>query len=525
MFDYRHVLKYIKKQFRLRDLGIIAAIVSLYFTLRLAFLDGFPIFSDEAIYIQWAKVAANDANWRFISLTDGKQPLQTWLTIPFLKLVPDNALLAGRLVAVFTGFIALTGVFAILQYLFNKRTAYFGALLYCITPYFLFYDRLALIDSGVAAASVWILFFSILLVRTNRLDVALLFGMIAGVALLAKSSVKLFLGLSALAPVLTYGKNWRVWFDRSANYFILLTFVSFIGFLIYNVQRLSPFFGFIAQKNTTFVLTPSELIANPFQVFFRNAYLIPYYVFSEMGYVLGLLGVAGLYRLYKNDRKLAGYFALWLIVPYIALAFAMEVLYPRYILFFPMVLILLAAYWLQSLKSRQLLAGSVVAILASVGYFNYTIIADYENIPLPQVDRGQYIEDWPSGWGAREIVEFARKQSNRQPVILLAEGNFGMAGDVLSALLRPSDRITVDGKWPLNREDVIAAQQKTKDNLVYVVFSHRTEFPPDWPMKLVKEYVKPGGNASLFLYQVKRPEGGIKDTLPSEDTSPSAERE
>src|SRR3989338_11077668 len=197
MFDVFKVFSFLKKTFSRKDVLLIIFLIGLYFLTRLINLDKFPIFSDEGIYIRWAKVAWHDASWRFISLTDGKQPLQTWGTIPFLKLFPDNALLAGRLFSVAAGFAGLTGMFILLFFLFGKRTAVMGSFIYIFTPYFLFYDRLALVDSGVNAGFIWILFFSILLVKSQRLDVALMFGLITGFSLLAKSSVRIFLALSA----------------------------------------------------------------------------------------------------------------------------------------------------------------------------------------------------------------------------------------------------------------------------------------------------------------------------------------
>ena len=151
MFDIIGSVKQILKHFSKKDILLLAALLIAFFVTRLIFLDGFPIFSDEAIYVRWAKIAWHDPSWRFISLTDGKQPLQTWGTIPFFKIFPHNLLLAGRLFAVSTGLFALIGVFVTLFYLFNKKAAYWGALFYVLTPYFLFYDRLALVDSGVNA--------------------------------------------------------------------------------------------------------------------------------------------------------------------------------------------------------------------------------------------------------------------------------------------------------------------------------------------------------------------------------------
>src|SRR3989338_7305359 len=232
MFDIFGIISWIKKNISRKDLLFIFLLVFIYFLTRLYNLDQFPIFSDEGIYIHWAKVAWHDASWRFVSLTDGKQPLQTWGTIPFLKLFPDNALLAGRLFSVATGLAGLVGMFTLLYYLFNKRAAIIGSFIYVFTPYFLFYDRLALVDSAVNAGFIWIFFLSILLLKTLRLDVALIFGLVTGFSLLAKSSIRIFLALSALSPILMIEKNIKKIFSKSINYYLLFIVSSLLSLII-----------------------------------------------------------------------------------------------------------------------------------------------------------------------------------------------------------------------------------------------------------------------------------------------------
>lgn len=502
MFDYRAIFSYLRQNFQLRDAFIITSLIVAYVIVRTVNLEILPIFNDEGIYIEWAKIAARDPNWRFISLTDGKQPLQTWLTIPMLKLFPDNYLLAGRLVSVFTGLAALSGVFAVLMLIWNKKAAYIGAVLYILTPYFIFYDRLAMIDSGVNAAFLWILFFGIILARTIRLDVALILGMVAGIGLLAKSSVNMFVALTLFGPVLFVKRNWKKQIPQSINFVLLFGVVIVLSTIMYNVQRLSPFFYMIGEKNFTFISRPEELLANPFQNI-RNIYLIPYYISSEMGYVIAILGVIGLFFLFKKDRRLFTYTLLWIVLPYIAICIFNKVLFPRYIIFFATWMLLLAAICIASLKNKRLIIASWVAVVLSVAYMNYTLLFDPAKVPFPQVDRGQYIEGWPAGWGIKEIIEMAREEAKTRPVLILAEGNFGMAADVLRASTRPSDTdIAIDGKWPLGREQLLEAQKELVTKTVYLVFPHRTEYPSDWPVEFVKEFDKPGDESKIYLYKL-----------------------
>src|SRR3990167_11134103 len=122
------------------------AIIALFFLLRLPNLTLQPIFADEAIYIRWAQVMRAEPTLRFLPLSDGKTPLFMWAMIPFLKFFHDP-LFAGRLLSVASGFFTLLGVFFLAKKVFNIRTAFWASLLYAVTPYSVFFDRMALVDS------------------------------------------------------------------------------------------------------------------------------------------------------------------------------------------------------------------------------------------------------------------------------------------------------------------------------------------------------------------------------------------
>ena len=501
MFDIFKIFSFLKKSFSKKDVLIMSLIIGLFFLTRLINLDKFPIFSDEGIYIRWAKVAWHDASWRFISLTDGKQPLQTWGTIPFLKFFPDNALLAGRLFSVMTGFIALSGTFTLLFFLFGKTSAIIGSFLYVITPYFLFFDRISLVDSAVNAGFIWILFFTIILAKYRKLETALMLGFTAGFFLLAKSSVKMFLMLGAFSPLLFLEKDWKKFGKNFVNYYFLFAVSIVIAVVIYNVQRLSPFFQFVDKKNLTFVMSFDELIKTPFQYFLNNIKLTPLYIWWESGFVMPILAIFGIFTLLKKDRKLGFFLLTWLILPFTVIVFITKVLFPRYMIFFGSLFLILAAYFLTHL-SKKLRGIFIILIIVAVSYFNYTIMFDYKNIPFPEVDRGQYLEGWPAGWGIKEFMDFARTQSETKPVVIISEGNFGMAADVLDVFLKRNDKITIKGYWPLGEEQLRENLPLLKNNYVYVFFSHQEEFPASWPLKEFKIIEKPGYKSTFRIFKL-----------------------
>ncbi|MBI3366081.1 glycosyltransferase family 39 protein [Candidatus Roizmanbacteria bacterium] len=502
MFDIVNILKWLKKHFGKADILMLGVLIVFFLFTRLVNLEKFPIFGDEGIYIHWAKTAWNDASWRFVSLTDGKQPLQTWGTIPLLKLFPTNALLAGRLFSVATGFIGLVGMFSFLFYLFGKRIAFLGSLLYILTPYFLFYDRMALSDSGVNAGFIWMLFFSIVFAKTLRFDIALVFGFVSGLTLLTKSSARLFLGLSFFAPLLFLEKNIRRFVPKLVNYLVLFGVTGILAMGMYNIQRLSPFLHFVEEKNKTFVMTFSEFFATPYAYVKGNFPLIPYYVVSEGGIFLAIGGIIGLLLLFKHNRKLGTYLLCWFVLPYIGIAFFSKVLYPRYLNFYASLLIVTFAFLLTKVKKTVFLYPLIVLTVFSIAYYDFTILFNQSKIPFPDIDRGQYITGITAGWGVQNIIDFAREKSKEKKVIVMAEGDFGVIGDQLEVFVNKEDNIQVKGYWPLDKQHLLESQKELKNHYVYVVFSHRQKFPSDWPLRLVKKYKKPENKSSTYFFEL-----------------------
>jgi len=434
MFDLSRIMRYLHTHFTLHDWIILFVLKITFLGTRLYNLSLLPIFTDEGIYIRWAKVAWHDASWRFISLTDGKQPLQTWGTIPFLKLFPDDALFAGRLFSVFTGMFALVGIFTLLYYFLGKRTAYIGALLYIFSPYFLFYDRMALVDSGVNAFFIWILFLSM---------------------------------------------------------------------LFYNVQRLSPFMHYVTQKNGTFVMTFSEWLNDPFAVVFSNLKTVPFYVFSESGWIVVPFAAVALVLMFKRNKITFLYMLSWIVIPYIGISLMTRVLFPRYIIFFGSILTMLTAYILGKIGSAKIRFGFLSFIILVLFFFQYPMWTDYTKIMFPPTDRGQYIVGATVGVGVKEIMDFARTKSQEKPVLILAEGNFGLVGDMLDTYLRPSDtNIEIRGYWPMTPQDLNDNMKELENKHVYVVSAHHLEVPTDWPVKIIESYYKPTREAAIHLLEL-----------------------
>src|SRR3990167_2928161 len=238
------------------------AITLLYIFTRLFNIMSLPIFTDEAIYVRWAQIAKQDANWRFISLTDGKQPLPIWFMMVALRFIQDP-LLAGRVISVGAGFFSLIGMFFLGKEVFrSNKIGLISSALYLVFPMALVYDRMALYDSTVGAFAVWGLYFIVFLVRKIRLDLALILGMVIGGGVLTKTNAffSIYLLPVSLALFNFAGKDIKGRLIKWVGLAVLATIMAY-GF--YSILRLSPYFYIITEKNANFVYPLKDWLGHP----------------------------------------------------------------------------------------------------------------------------------------------------------------------------------------------------------------------------------------------------------------------
>lgn len=254
-----------------RELLAALVLTVFFFASRLYNLLSLPIFTDEAIYTRWMQIAANDPAWRFISLTDGKQPLYIWLSMFLLPYVSDP-LLAGRLVSVFAGFFTMIGLFFLGWELFKKRwIGLLSAMIYLVYPFGLVYDRMALYDSLVGTFAVWGLYVVVVMVRRLHWKWAVVLGLVSGLGALNKTNSFFTI---YLLPVSLLILDWKKKGLRRLVQWVLYSVVAaVIMYGIYSVLRISPFFYIIAQKNTTFVYPLNEWLQHPFTFFWGNLWI------------------------------------------------------------------------------------------------------------------------------------------------------------------------------------------------------------------------------------------------------------
>ena len=493
------------------DFLLVFILALLTFISRIFNLLKVPIFTDEAIYIRWAQIGLADPAHRYISLTDGKQPLFTWLMYPFLMIFNDP-LYAGRFVSVASAVLAVIGIYLVSKTLFNRTTAVLAGLLYLICPFVVVYDRLALMDSLLAAFAVWSLYLEILLIKYLRLDVALILGLTIGFGLLTKSS--------ALFYILLLPASWLI-FDRKGKS-KLSVIIKWLGFsflsiliaqIMYNSLRLSPYFYIIEQKNYSFIMPVSAFLSQPFKYFLPNLYGLTSFLVEYLTIPVIVLIIISLVFAVIGKKRRIFFLFLWFIFPFLTLAAFGIVLFPRFILFMTLPLLIIAANLLADLyyflrvrfKSLYLILG---LILIYPFYVSWMLIFNPVRAAIPKIDRNQLFDDWPSGYGVREVIDYLDNQARNKTIVIGTEGTFGLNPAVYEIYLKQNKNIIIKGYWPVG-EVPRELLDYARNYPTYLVFKEKQVIPSDWPLKLIAKYKRGLGNTFLYFYQVVPENGSI----------------
>lgn len=463
-----------------------------------------PIFTDEAIYIRWAQIGLNDPAHRYISLTDGKQPMLTWLMYPLLKIFHDP-LFAGRFVSVLSGVLTALGIYLLARELFGRRTALLASVLYIISPFTLIYDRLALMDSLLSSCAVWVLYLQVLLVRKHRLDVSLILGLVMGLGLLTKSSAYFFIYLLPFSLLLfDFSSSKKLL--RLSKWATLVLLSMVISIVIYNSLRLSPWFYIINLKNHVFILSLGEFIKYPFGLFTGNmtgllgmltGYLtLPLSIFIFLGFLWSVL---------NRDKKIL-LLSVWFIFPFLSLAAFGIVIFPRFILFMVIPLFIIAAYLFEKvsrsiIKYNKYLPFFLMLIVSVSIRQSYFIMFDPVKADIPSTDRNQLFDDWPSGFGVKEVINYLDQQAEKGKIVVGTEGTFGLNPAVYEIYLGTNKNVEIHGFWPVSQVPQLLLNT-AKQYPTFLIFKEKQDIPGEWPLKLIAKYQRGTGKTFLYFYQV-----------------------
>lgn len=476
-------------------IGLLIIFTGLF--LRTVNLNSLPIFVDEAIYVRWSQVMKAEPTLRFLPMSDGKQPLFMWLTIPFFKIFNDP-LIAGRFLSSLSGIGTILGIFILSVLLFkNKNVGLLSALIYAISPYGVFFERLALVDSLLAMLGIWTLIFSILLVKTRRLDAAMITGLFLGGALITKSPALFFIILLPFSFL--FFERDKKQKEISFIYTGFLFLISLgIGLFIFNLLRLGPNFHLIFSRNLDYVYPYTRIFTKPTDPFISNikeylswiAFFGPYPLFALL--ILGLLNIK---KYFKQILLLSAWaFGSVIVQSEYSISFT-----ARYVLFtFPYFVIIASSSIIVTKKYIKLIYAALIIFTSLSVYRNYLLITNPVVAGMPEGESSGYLEEWTAGWGIKQVAEKMLEIRDLNPekeILIATEGYFGTLPDGLQVYLEKQPKITVIGIG-LGINDIKPLEDaKSEGKLAFLVAnSSRLNFEKGYEAKGLK-----------VIYEIKKP--------------------
>jgi hypothetical protein len=395
-----------------------------------------PMFHDEGLHISRAQLALNEHT--LLMGTEGGKYLQVWLLALILPFA-NNPLLSARILSAVIGLLAGIGCYLLARHLYERNDVALAAtVLYAITPYILFFDRMGLADGLLSALAIWSLLLSLITVRHTHWWSTLALGLCLGLAAATKLNGALFLVFPILVAWL-----WRHECPlRSALPRLLVAWLLAVLWLLPSLLDFAP------QYKSTIVrswVDSAEEGIPHLNRLGQNLITIATTLWTYLTLPYLLLAMAEAVRsLWRRDRSswLLTLAALVTLI-FFFLTAGVDKFYPRYILpAFPFLLILAArglvalADWLrertpqtiprlpgpEARTGRQgLLVGLVLLISLPALRFDYPLLSDPSKAPWLPLDRWQYVDGWPAGYGVIDAATYLRQQADELGVIIVVK--------------------------------------------------------------------------------------------------------
>jgi hypothetical protein len=495
-------------------------LLGLYFATRLINLTLLPVFNDEAMYVHLAQTMGHDL-FAPLEIRDGKFTL-AWMTAIFL-IFPGDPLRSARWASVFASGLSLLGIYLIGRQIYSRRVGTTAAILYLVSPLMLFHDRMLLADVMLNTCGIYTLLFSLLLMKRDRLADTLGVGLSMGLGILSKLPGAFFLSIPLITSLLIP----KAHKGRLAKK--LLLSYCFPGLMILPVL-LHPSLGEFTGKVEEFSVRTSKglTVSAWMELTKRNAIMVLNDLVSYL--ILPILLICGIslaIAIYRKDKK-GLLLSMLSLLPFLGLAGSSKGwLPPRFFLFVFSPLLVLAAWGIAEIADgaasllhkrtnlsphalgvtqNVFLSGLLIALsIPSIG-FDHAILSNPTRAPLPRVDRVQYVEGWPAGYGIPEVVTCIREQTNGKKVKAIANSSGGIPGDALSMYFHDDLWVTVSMEnlsQPLSwdkigeSDNIFMVLNIPHDNMGFAVLNPGAQ--------LLGVYSKPGGSSWLKLYKLSTP--------------------
>lgn len=476
----------------------------LYFLLQLHNLTLLPVFNDEAGYLDWGWIETHYPGELYFSLYDAKQPLLMWLFGISQSLLPDP-LFAGRLVSVLIGSLALLGIYKIGTSFFTRKTAILASLLYIFIPIFVFYDRQALMESSIAAAGIWSIYYTLRFLYDPTRKYAVIIGVLYGIGFFIKSSILLFIFSNALITLLFLLKS------KNKGKIFRLSFLIFLAVLTTDFLLLiNPQFWQTLHLNGRFTLSFKEILGFPLLNWWKNILTnleIIFFYITPIVFLSSILGAIIVMRRKEQKQKLI---LLSLLLPILLQTLMARFLSQRYLVSYLPVITIFAALPLQLIHKNNFMKILISALLivaplavALIQIINPLMYFSLMDSVTRYSDKGVYVSNVTSGYGLDEVIA-KLKSFNKDKVLVGTAINTGNPEGGLRALTvkDPTIKVTyIDSR--LFKNTLQGVDCLTADIPVYFVSREDQQAGLEKFFYNITFVKNPHGNNRIGIYKLK----------------------
>ena len=509
----------------------VLAVLALAALLRMFNLLSLPLYTDEAIYLHWARDIWEQRTRTALLIPisdDGKQPLFMWVAGGAMQLIGDP-LLAGRTVCALAGLTATIGAYLLGRHFAGHKVGLTAALLYAVTPFTLFFDRMAFVDGLVSVEALWVLVLGVLMAAGERkLDATALFGLTLGIVLAAalwtKMTALFLLPIPLLCVLLVQRRGGHTSF--AVGIAVAYTVLAASGVAL----ALMPNARNLVDKTSYFSLSFPELLTFPTSLWLANASAYWTWIQTYLPAPLCWIVLASVpWTVAVRRRRALLLIGCWVACTLPPMLTAKTIFMTRYVLpgVFPLLLLTAepmarglgwvyarAAGLLPASKgiSKWGWAASGLVLLGIISpslAFDQRLLTDPSSAGLVESDQG-CINGWDSGYGFAEAVALVRERATQlnQDVIVLSDHYHGLPYDGLSLYLRgiPKVHFYVDGHLLSGGTGILEAWRPHQVPLLIVGNDGRDnlkDFERNVPeAKRIGIFWKPGGHYSFRVYEI-----------------------
>lgn len=423
---------------------LILAVVVLYLFSRLWNIHQFPIFNDESTYIRFGIHQLKEPGHPPYSLRIGKEPL-----LPFLYALTGelskSVLVGARIVTVLWGFLTLVGLYLFSKKMFGLQVAILTSLLYTLSPFSLFFDRLALLDSPVSTIAVWSLLLSQMLLERPKWLYAICLGLVMALGLWVKFTSMFYILLPFITLSIFVWKTKKTVLTNNTVYMYLLPF--FIATLLYIPLVSHDFYTEHWELLKQYSYPLFSIFTLPVSIWADNTANVLQWLFF---YLTPGVFISGVVSLFLFGRRKFIAIVLWFTVPLVYEILFAKLYNARHALLLTVPLFIASSYGLIILaQKRRVLGYALISVifLWSV-YHDATLIMDHQSFSRgfsgkAALDVGGYLRGYASGYGVLEAVNFLENEAKRRPITVTIRNDHGNPEDAVVAYLSYKQGITV----------------------------------------------------------------------------------